>query len=119
VNERKELRKARAAEKRTDDSVDTATRALLTSPDGRSFLWWLLDITRYGGTPWTTNALTTSFNCGEQNIGQQLLARLTSVDPEGFLNLLKERNDDRHDDDGNSRDRDDDGGNYDNHPGGL
>ena len=106
MNERKELRKARATEKRTEDAIDTATRALLLSPDGKAFLWWMLGITRYGQTPWTTNALTTSFNCGEQNIGQQLLARLTAVDPEGFLNLLKERNDDRHDDD---RSRDDDG----------
>ena len=109
MNERKELRKARAAEKRTDDAIDTATRALLHSPDGKEFIWWMLGITRYGETPWTSNALSTSFNCGEQNIGLQLLARMTSVDPEGFLNLLKERNDDRHDDDRSRDDGDDDG----------
>ena len=96
MNERKQLRKARAAEKHIQQEIDNATRALLQSADGRRFIWWLLEITQYGQSPFTGNALTTAFACGEQNISQQLLAQLTSVDPEGFLNLLKERNDDRH-----------------------
>ena len=95
MDKRKELRKLRAVEKRIDTQTDTATSALLHSPDGRAFIWWILGITHYGLTPWTTNALTTSFKCGEHNIGQQLLARMTSVDPEGFLSLLKEKNDER------------------------
>ena len=92
MDKRKELRKLRAVEKRLEAQIDTATSALLHSPDGRAFIWWILGITHYGLTPWTTNALTTSFRCGEHNIGQQLLARMTSVDPEGFLSLLKEKN---------------------------
>lgn len=103
MNERAELRKERQRAKRENDAIDKATSALLHSTDGRSFLWWLLDITRYGQTPFTGNALTTAFACGEQNISQQLLARITEVDPEGFLNLLKERNNVR------DRDRDDNG----------
>ncbi len=93
MDKRKELRKQRAADKRIEAEIDSATSALLRSPDGRAFIWWILGITHYGLTPWTTNALTTSFKCGEHNIGQQLLARMTTVDPEGFLSLLKEKND--------------------------
>ena len=93
MDKRKELRKLRADDKRRETEIATATSALLHSADGRAFIWWLLDITHYGQTPWTTNALTTSFKCGEHNIGQQLLARMTTVDPEGFLSLLKEKND--------------------------
>ena len=104
MSERKELRKARAAEKKIEESIDTATRALLRSPDGKIFLWWMLDITRYGLTPYSGNALATAFNCGELNIGQQLLARMTTVDPEGFLNLLQERNNDRYDNESDDSD---------------
>ncbi len=107
MNERKELRKARKFEARIQQEIDNATRALLQSGDGRQFLWWLLEIGRYGQVPFTGNALTTAFQCGELNVGQQLLAQLTSVDPEGFLNLLKERNDDRHDEPNRDDDTDD------------
>ena len=85
MDKRKELRKQRAADKRTEAAIDTATSALLHSPDGRAFIWWLLGITHYGLTPWTTNALTTSFKCREHNSGHQLLARITTVDPEVFV----------------------------------
>ena len=108
MNERKELRKARAAEARDVRAVDTAVGALLHSPDGRAYLWWMLGITRYGQTPYTGNALATAFNCGELNIGQQLLARIMEVDPEGFLNLLKEKNDERRIDEPRDDDLDDD-----------
>ena len=98
MNERAKERKARALEKAEQDRIDTATGALLQSPDGRSFLWWLLDIGRLDTTPFTSNALTTAFACGEQNIGLQVKAQLITTDPEGFLNLLKEKAHDRHDD---------------------
>ena len=112
MNERKELRKERQRQKLEKESIDKVTSALLRSPDGRKFLWWLLDIGRYGQIPFTGNALTGAFQCGELNVGQQVLAQLTETDPEGFLILLKERSDERYNDkqrdDGNGDDESDD-----------
>jgi len=101
MNERTQLRKARRYEKLDEDAINKATTALLRSPDGRKFVGWLLDITRYGQQPFTGNALSTAFACGELNVGQQFLARATDVDPEGFLAFLKER---AHDDDARTLD---------------
>lgn len=72
-------------------NTDEALRALLSVPNGRDFLWWLLDIGRIGLQPFTGVAASTDFNCGQLNVGQQILARILAVAPEGYLTMLKER----------------------------
>lgn len=91
MNERKRIERQQKAIKAESDAVDTALKDLLASRSGRLFVWWLLDITNHGQQPFTTNALSTSFNCGVLNVGQQLLARLLAVDAAGYLRMLHER----------------------------
>jgi len=84
------LRKAREEEFRRGQAVS----ALLQHRDGREYLWWLLDIGKaIGENAFTGHALSTSFNCGEQNVGQQIMGHIIQIDPDGFLKMMKERQD--------------------------
>lgn len=78
-----------------EDAINAALGALFQHEHGRKLLWWLLRIGRVGTQPFANNALNTSFNCGELNVGQQILDRITSVSPEGYVNMMKEMADER------------------------
>ena len=81
---------ARAA-RRVKEEKDAVVNVLLNDGKGREYLWWLLTITKVNANPWTPNALTTSFACGEMNIGQQILAHILEVNPAGYVQMLKEK----------------------------
>jgi hypothetical protein len=76
-------------------AIDAAFGALLQHNGGRKMLWWLLQIGKVGQQPFSNNALQTAFACGELNVGQQILDRITSVSPEGYLEMIKEMADER------------------------
>jgi hypothetical protein len=77
-------------EREDRELIDSAISALLQHAHGKKFLWWLLEIGRVGGQPFTANSLHTAFNCGELNVGQRILDRLISVSPEGYVDMMKE-----------------------------
>lgn len=75
---------------------DAAVTALLQHRHGRKYLWWLLSTTKaIGVSPFTNNALATSFNCGEQNVGIQILQHILEVAPDGFIHMMKENADEQ------------------------
>jgi hypothetical protein len=86
-----DLRNQWAEEDRLE--IETQYRELLSTPRGRKFLFYLLGLTKFMQNPFTGNALTTSFNCGEMSIGQRLMADITSVDPIGWSRMQQEVND--------------------------
>jgi len=75
------------------DIIDEAVRALLQHRAGRKYLWWLLTVGKLGVQPFATNALQTSFACGELNVGQQILDHIISVDPAGYVAMMTENAD--------------------------
>ena len=76
--------------------IDDAIGDLLQHAHGRRLLYWLLEIGKaIGINPFTANALTTAFACGEQNIGQQIMVRILDKHPDSFLEMLKERANER------------------------
>jgi hypothetical protein len=78
-----------------ETAVNAAFDALLKHTHGRKLLWWLLQIGQVGRQPFANNALQTAFTCGELNVGQQVLDKITSVSPEGYLAMMKEMADER------------------------
>lgn len=74
---------------------ELAVRGLIHSAEGRAYLWWLLTITKYGVNPFAADSERTAFNCGELNVGLQILAHLLEVDPAGFIRLQQEHQDAR------------------------
>lgn len=86
-----ELRAQRKAEAHFEAQVNRGIAEALDTPSGRKMLWWLLAISRaIGVNPFAADPYRTAFQCGEQNVGQQVLARITEVSPEGFLAMQKE-----------------------------
>ena len=90
------VRRQREWERFDQGELDEAVRAMLGQRQTRRYLWWLLSVSKsLGENAFTANALTTAFGCGEQNVGQQVLAHMLEVAPEGFLTLMKENADER------------------------
>lgn len=73
--------------------IETVYTSLLNSPSGRKFLFYLLGLGKIGHNPFTSNALSTSFACGELNVGQRILADILSANPEGWILMQREAND--------------------------
>lgn len=82
-------------QKADDLAVDSALVGLLQSYEGRKYLWWLLRIGKVGLQPFTSNALNTSFACGELNVGQQILDHIMSVNPAGYVAMMTENANER------------------------
>ncbi len=102
-------------ERKDEQDIDSAIEALLQVPNGRRFLWWLLSIGKVGGQPFSPDAAVTAFNCGELNIGNQIMARLMSTSPDLYTAMTKEMLNERNDRDrelatASDRDADDDRG---------
>lgn len=92
-------------------NIDNFISAALSRPEGRDFFYWLLEICHMGITPFTGNALTTAFQCGEENIGKIVQAQIIQVAPEAYFQMLRDREKERlnapRSDDDTSDDNDD------------
>jgi hypothetical protein len=87
---RKALREQDKLAQLHEAQITKAIAACAATREGRLFLWWLLSIGQVGQQPFTANALNTAFNCGELNVGNQILARLIDVDPAIYVRMQQE-----------------------------
>lgn len=87
-------RKVRKLQRRHIDedqlARDNGLKHLLSTYEGRRLYWLLLEDCGVFRNPFTGNALSTSFNAGEQNVGQKLLAHLMGAAPEFFSKMQQE-----------------------------
>lgn len=88
--QRRERRKVKREQQLREKVIST----LMQHREGRDFMWWLLGIGRIGSQPFTNNALTTAFNCGELNVGQQIQAAIIESSPASYVQMMKEQADD-------------------------
>lgn len=91
ADEKRRFRKAKTLETKNTLEVDEFIRECMKLHQGRSFMYWLLGITKLHRNPFTANALTTSFACGEANIGMQVQDRLIELAPNDYLKMLREK----------------------------
>lgn len=73
--------------------IEHQYRQLLSNPSGRKFLFYQLGLCKINQNPFTANALSMSFACGEMNIGQRILFDILSVAPDMWAMMQKEAND--------------------------
>lgn len=93
--EQKHQKRLRAMESQRKLRIDDFVKSALTTVYGREYIYWLLELGHIGRNPFSGNALTTAFSCGELNVGQQIQAHLIEVSPDGYLNMLKEKEEER------------------------
>jgi hypothetical protein len=89
--EQRRFKRMKALENARKGRLDKFVSEVMKLPEGREFMYWLLELAKVGRNPFTANALTTSFNCGELNVGQQIQSHIMDVAPDGYLQMLKER----------------------------
>lgn len=87
--------KARNKSLKRDAAVRSEViKALMQQHAGRQFISWLLGMSGMNVNAFATNALIMAFKLGEQNIGQQLLAEITTRDTiDLYVQMLKENGD--------------------------
>lgn len=79
----------------SEEEIDLALASIMSQSNGRRFLYWLLGLGHLGANPFTSNALTTAFACGELNVAQQLQSRMIDVSASSFTAMLVEMENER------------------------
>lgn len=74
---------------------DNFVRAAVETREGREYLYWLLELGKMGHNPYSGNALSTAFACGELNVSQQIQAHIIEIVPNAFLKMLAEKEEER------------------------
>jgi hypothetical protein len=87
-NRKQDLLRGYAAQDKV--MLDGALRSLVRTYEGRRYVWWLLEVGKVGQQPFNTDPYATAFNSGQLNVGQQILAHLTEVAPEAYLQMIQE-----------------------------
>lgn len=77
-----------AARKRSNK--EEVIRALMDQDKCREWLYDLLERCHIFSTPYRQNPYDTAFNAGEQNIGNIILADLSSIAPTKYVELCRE-----------------------------
>ncbi|MDA8231577.1 MAG: hypothetical protein M0006_09585 [Magnetospirillum sp.] len=85
----REQRKAERAESRRL----AAFKAVMATPEGRRYVWWLLERCGVFRTSFTGDSAT-FFNEGQRNVGLTLLGDIHAVCPEHYLTMLTEAEED-------------------------
>lgn len=83
--------KLKKVEKSKRLRLDNFVSAAMGTREGREYFWWLMEIAHIGRNPFTSNALSTSFECGELNIGQQVQAHIMEIAPGHYLKMVQEK----------------------------
>ena len=86
----RQVEKAIKAAKTKDEVREEGLRQLLNSAQGRAWMWGLLEQCDPYRTPFNTDALQMSFNCGESNVALKLIGEIHRVAPESYLVMMKE-----------------------------
>ena len=83
-----------AASLRSDlsqDQADSDLAWILADAQGRRFLYRILGIAGIYRNPFDSDHSIMAANCGQMNVGLQLLSEIQRINPEGYLLMLKER----------------------------
>jgi hypothetical protein len=83
-------------QKKREAHCEDVLRVLLSTFNGRVYLWHLLEIGKWNTQPFSPDEKVMSFNCGELNVGQRVLDEIINVDPSGFVTMMQENADARH-----------------------
>lgn len=86
------VKAAKQAAKIAELQLGDAVRGIMSTKVGRAWLHNILVRTHVFSNPFTSNALTMAFACGELNIGQQFLADIMRFCPDDYILMMREQN---------------------------
>lgn len=80
--------------KNLEASLDLALRDIMETGMGRAWIWDLLSKCHVFSSPMREDFAKTSFCCGEQNVGLQVMAQIHRVCPERYAEAMREKHND-------------------------
>jgi hypothetical protein len=83
---------ALALAKRAEEKRLAAFRAVMATPEGRRWIWWLLDRCGVFRTSFTGDNAT-FFNEGSRNVGLMVIADINAACPDFYLTMMTEAKD--------------------------
>lgn len=86
----RQIEKAIKAARTKDEVRAEGLLQLMKSVQGRAWLYSIIELCGPGQNPFSPDALRTAFNCGELNIGNQLVAQCHACSTELYLVMMKE-----------------------------
>ncbi len=91
ANDEKQVKSAKKQAKFDDALRLDVIKTVMQSPPGRSWIYNWLSRCHIYSTPFILgHPDVTAFNCGEQNIGQQLIADVQAAAPDLYLTMINE-----------------------------
>ncbi len=82
------IKEDRQTQKIRQDKDDNDLRFLLSSDQGRRFIWRILELCGIYKSSFTGSS-ETFFLEGQRNIGLKLISEVLRVDPESYLKMIK------------------------------
>lgn len=87
--DRRQVKKAEKEIRLNDRDAEDDIVWVLSTRQGRRFLWKMLEKANVFRNAMTGNSQT-FFNLGAQSIGQDLLREITEASPEAYIQMMKE-----------------------------
>lgn len=91
--ERKAEKRARVLSHQQELHVLDTCAHLLTTREGRAFVWYFFELTGVDRNPYGEDGRKTEWNCGAMNVGLIFRSLLIQANPEAYANMLKEQYD--------------------------
>lgn len=89
-SDRKAVASATKHAKNKDERMQEALRGIMQMKEGRAWIKTVLERCEPFRTPFSSDPLKMSFNCGRADIGLQLIAELHACSDELYLVMMKE-----------------------------
>lgn len=87
-----QLKKATQWAKLDEKSRLRALSTMLSDPEGRAYVYDILDFCGVFRSAFSTDPLRMAFNCGTQSVGLWVMSDMESVNPGAYQKMINERN---------------------------
>ena len=90
--DRKAIRQKEKQSRIAEASRQSVLHTVMSTIEGRTFIWDFLASCHIFTTTFTGDALTSAFAEGERNVGQRLLSGIMVVCPDQYIQAMREAN---------------------------
>ena len=89
-SDEEQVKNAERKEKYRDKEEDMDLQFILSTLQGRRFMWRFLSDCGVFKLSFADNALHTAFHEGERNVGLRLFTKINEIDSEAYFKMVKE-----------------------------
>lgn len=85
-----QVRRGKRAEKDAERAAALVTKAVMQLPEGRRFVWWLLDRCSTFESVMRDGPESVLYHAGRQDVGHLLMGHVIATDPDAYLLMQRE-----------------------------